>query len=150
MTCKNCNHEFCWLCKQSYDIHDETSCILGYGSKAIFAIYTIWHVLAVLIPGFAGMTARFLITLVLFLLRNVIWFNSPIVGMILFVVGRSERRRDRQLETIYGQIALFSFAAIYYYGIILSWIYSLVMQALLIGIALGFASVCQTWLEFVV
>jgi hypothetical protein len=58
MTCQKCHYEFCWMCKQSNDYHNDWSCFWGIYSKIIFLIFAGWHFLSVLIPGFVGKTLQ--------------------------------------------------------------------------------------------
>lgn len=40
MTCSTCKYEFCWMCKQPNDNHNDLSCFWGIYSKISFLIFT--------------------------------------------------------------------------------------------------------------
>jgi ariadne-1 len=66
MTCKGCNHEFCWVCKQNYHQHNPTAClshVLTYYGVLLNFLFNFFIYYGFHISIFNGIVYTFLIIL---------------------------------------------------------------------------------------
>ena len=147
MTCKKCEYEFCWTCKQNFKAHLSNICTLNQFMK-VFLIF--FHIFLILWKyDFLGKIVYIFAIILNFLIKFVLFYNGFFALTVYFLhylsnsyKYRYDVRRTQGIFGLYtvGGLVFYCFLLLCIYGNFIEFFFFIITEILIIffGISIGF------------
>lgn len=160
MTCKNCNHQFCWYCKQKYEGHKLNLCLMHLSVKlALLTVVAYW------VLGCFGCHRTVWdgsIFAIYFAIKYIVFYNLVLVMFVSYSIyvyqyfklaNDPKRRKTEAGVIIFGSVSLLVLIFLIRKGSVIDclywWAIEVSLMAVLYNLHCLYAFMDRNWISLV-